>query len=224
MKDEAIDALVAVRDELRAPRRGGGRVSASAAARAGFVGATLGLVSRSPSARRHATDPGRVRARAGRDRARRHHPRGRVPRGPAQAVRLRACAAASAARAMRPPELVRTEREITLGMASAGTCTSGCCRSCARPPPSASPPGTASTRTPPDPARRLLGDDAWHLLRPDRRSRRTPTGLASRSGGCAGSSTRWSASDAARRAADPGGADPSTRSSAPSSASATRSS
>ena len=111
---------------------------------------------------------------------------------------------------MRPPELVRTEREITLGMAKPATCTqrllpmlreAAAVRLAAR--------HERRHRTPPGPGaaparRRRLGAAA---ARPCR-SRRIATRPASRSAGSAPSSTRWSASDAAGRAADAGGADP----------------
>ena len=71
-------------------------------------------------------------------------------------------------RAMRPPELVRTEREITLGMANAGHLhkrllpmlrEAAAVRLATR--------QSVDIERRPDQARRLLGDDAWELLRPD---------------------------------------------------------
>jgi hypothetical protein len=69
---------------------------------------------------------------------------------------------------MRPPELVRTEREITLGMANAGHLhkrllpmlrEAAAVRLATR--------QSVEIERRPDQARRLLGDDAWELLRPD---------------------------------------------------------
>jgi len=71
-------------------------------------------------------------------------------------------------RPMRPPELIRTEREITLGMASAGHLHQRLLpllREAAA--------ARLSTRRSidlerrPEQARRVLGDDVWELLRPD---------------------------------------------------------
>jgi hypothetical protein len=71
-------------------------------------------------------------------------------------------------RPMRPPELVRTEREITLGMANAGHLhtrllpmlrEAAAVRLATR--------QSIDIERRPDQARRLLGDDAWELLRPD---------------------------------------------------------
>jgi hypothetical protein len=72
-------------------------------------------------------------------------------------------------RPMRPPELVRTEREITLGLSSAGHLhqrllpmlrEAADARLAAR--------YSVDLERRPDQARRLLGDEAWELLRPDR--------------------------------------------------------
>lgn len=70
---------------------------------------------------------------------------------------------------MRPPELVRTEREITLGLSNAGHLHK-------RLLPLLREAAAARLATGhdvdlarrPDTARRLLGDDTWELLRPDR--------------------------------------------------------
>jgi len=74
-----------------------------------------------------------------------------------------------AAQPMRPPELVRTEREITLGVASAGHLHQRLVpvlreAAAAR---LGAEHGVDLERRP-DAARQLLGDDAWDLLRPDR--------------------------------------------------------
>lgn len=72
-------------------------------------------------------------------------------------------------RPVRPPELVRTERELTLGMASAGHASVRLL-----PLLRDSAEARLSTRhgvdlhRRRDAARELLGDDAWELLRPDR--------------------------------------------------------
>jgi len=72
-------------------------------------------------------------------------------------------------RPVRPPELVRTEREITLGIASAGHLylrlipllrEAAAARLAAR--------RNVDLETRPEEARRLLGDDTWELIRPDR--------------------------------------------------------
>jgi hypothetical protein len=72
-------------------------------------------------------------------------------------------------RPVRPPELVRTERELTLGMASAGHAhrrllpllrEAAAARLVAQ-------RGVELTRRPRE-AEALLGEDAWELLRPDR--------------------------------------------------------
>jgi hypothetical protein len=69
----------------------------------------------------------------------------------------------------RPPELMRTERELTLGVASAGHLharllpilrEAAAARLAAH--------HNVDLERRPDAARRLLGDDAWELLRPDR--------------------------------------------------------
>jgi hypothetical protein len=71
-------------------------------------------------------------------------------------------------RPMRPPELVRTEREITLGLAGAGHLhqrllpllrEAAATRLAAR--------HSVDLERRPEQARRLLGEDAWELLRPD---------------------------------------------------------
>jgi hypothetical protein len=71
-------------------------------------------------------------------------------------------------RPMRPPELVRTERQLTLGMASAGQAhtrllpllrEASAARLVAR-------HGLELTRRPRE-AETVLGEDAWELLRPD---------------------------------------------------------
>lgn len=71
-------------------------------------------------------------------------------------------------RPMRPPELVRTEREITLGMANAGHLhqrllpmlrEAAAVRLATR--------HSIDIERRPDQAQRLLGDDVWALLRPD---------------------------------------------------------
>jgi hypothetical protein len=70
---------------------------------------------------------------------------------------------------MRPPELVRTEREITLGTASAGHLHQRLLpilREAAAARLSAGHNVDLERR--PDAARALLGEDAWELLRPDR--------------------------------------------------------
>ena len=70
---------------------------------------------------------------------------------------------------MRPPELVRTEREITLGTASAGHLDqrllpmlreAAAVRLAAR--------RSIDLERRPEQARDVLGDDVWELLRPDR--------------------------------------------------------
>jgi hypothetical protein len=70
---------------------------------------------------------------------------------------------------MRPPELARTEREITLGTSSAGNLhrrllpilrEAAAARLSAR--------HNVDLERRPDAARALLGEDAWELLRPDR--------------------------------------------------------
>jgi hypothetical protein len=71
-------------------------------------------------------------------------------------------------RPMRPPELVRTERELTLGMASAGHAYRRLLpllreAAAAR---LATGHGVELGRRP-ESARALLGEDAWELLRPD---------------------------------------------------------
>jgi hypothetical protein len=72
-------------------------------------------------------------------------------------------------RPMRPPELVRTEREITLGMGSAGHLhqrllpllrEAAAVRLATR--------HSVDLDRRPEQARLLLGDDIWELLRPDR--------------------------------------------------------
>jgi len=72
-------------------------------------------------------------------------------------------------RPMRPPELIRTEREITLGMSSAGHLylrllpllrEAAAARLLAR--------RNVDLHARPDEARRLLGDETWELIRPDR--------------------------------------------------------
>jgi hypothetical protein len=72
-------------------------------------------------------------------------------------------------RPMRPPELVRTERELTLGLASAGHAhrrllpllrEAAAARLATR-------HGVELERRPNE-AETLLGEDAWELLRPDR--------------------------------------------------------
>ena len=69
----------------------------------------------------------------------------------------------------RPPELIRTERELTLGAASAGQFharllpllrDTASARLLAR--------QSVALDAQPDAARRLLGDEAWELVRPDR--------------------------------------------------------
>ena len=70
---------------------------------------------------------------------------------------------------MRPPELVRTEREITLGTSSAGHLDQRLLPMLRE----AAAVRLASRRSidlerRPEQARRLLGDDVWELLRPDR--------------------------------------------------------
>jgi len=70
---------------------------------------------------------------------------------------------------MRPPELVRTEREITLGTSSAGHLDQRLLpilREAAAARLSAGHNVDLDRR--PDAARALLGEDAWELLRPDR--------------------------------------------------------
>jgi hypothetical protein len=70
---------------------------------------------------------------------------------------------------MRPPELVRTEREIRLGTASAGYLHSRLLpllREAAAARLAAGHDVDLERR--PDAARRLLGEEAWELLRPDR--------------------------------------------------------
>jgi len=72
-------------------------------------------------------------------------------------------------RPMRPPELVRTERELTLGMATAGHAYRRLLpllreAAAAR---LATTYGVELERRPAA-ARELLGDEAWELLRPDR--------------------------------------------------------
>ena len=70
---------------------------------------------------------------------------------------------------MRPPELVRTERQITLGTSSAGSLHQGLLpllREAAAARLSAGHGVELARR--PDAARTLLGEDAWELLRPDR--------------------------------------------------------
>ena len=72
-------------------------------------------------------------------------------------------------RPVRPPELVRTEREITLGMASAGHLQrrllpllreAAAARLAAK--------HSIELDRRPEAARALLGDETWELLRPDR--------------------------------------------------------
>jgi hypothetical protein len=70
---------------------------------------------------------------------------------------------------MRPPELIRTEREITLGTASAGNLHRRLLpilRAAAAARLSAGHKIDLERR--PDAARAVLGEDAWELLRPDR--------------------------------------------------------
>lgn len=70
---------------------------------------------------------------------------------------------------VRPPELVRTQREITLGMSSAGHLHQRLLpilREAAAARLAAGHNVDLVRR--PDAARRLLGDDTWELLRPDR--------------------------------------------------------
>ena len=70
---------------------------------------------------------------------------------------------------MRPPELVRTERDITLGVSNAGHLQQRLLpllREAAAARLAAGHDVDLARR--PDAARRLLGDDAWELLRPDR--------------------------------------------------------
>jgi hypothetical protein len=70
---------------------------------------------------------------------------------------------------MRPPELVRTEREITLGTSSAGSLHQGLLpvlREAAAARLSAGHGIELERR--PEAARALLGEDAWEWLRPDR--------------------------------------------------------
>ena len=193
MRDEAIDALVAVRDELRAARPSAVRGVRSERRR-----------SRSPSpadarARRHARHPpvpfgahrGRLRARARGDRARRaRRGRSRAPAStsPQSRVRARAHAASPSSRRDRRSSCGSSARSRSARRAP-GTCTCGCCRCCAR---RAAKLGVASSCAPS--ARELLGDDAWELLRPDRpepvdrnaaRSAASPPPLARRHAGAA---------------------------------------
>jgi hypothetical protein len=70
---------------------------------------------------------------------------------------------------MRPPELVRTERDITLGVATAGQLYRRLLpmlREAAAARLSAGHNIELTRR--PDAARALLGDDTWEILRPDR--------------------------------------------------------
>jgi hypothetical protein len=74
-----------------------------------------------------------------------------------------------AERPLRPPELIRTERELTLGMASAGHAQRRLLpllreAAAAR---LLTQHGIELARRP-DEAKALLGEDAWELLRPDR--------------------------------------------------------
>ncbi len=73
-------------------------------------------------------------------------------------------------RPMRPPELVRTERELTLGMASAGHAQRRLLpllREAAAARELLAAHGVELARRPRE-AEALLGEDAWELLRPDR--------------------------------------------------------
>jgi hypothetical protein len=95
----------------------------------------------------------------------------RIARPPAarELSRFETALRARAARPLRPPELVRTERELTLGMASAGHLhfrllpllrDAAAARLASR-------HGVELHRRP-ESARALLGDETWELLRPDR--------------------------------------------------------
>ena len=156
-------------------------------------------------------DPRRVRARARRDRRSRLSSAWPPPTTTGGSRRAFEHALRRAElRPMRPPELVRTEREITLGTASAGHLDqrllpmlreAAAVRLAAR--------RSIDIERRPEQARR-----AARRRRVGAASAR-PAGAgrpararASRSAGSAPSSTRWSASDAARRAADAGGAHP----------------
>lgn len=96
----------------------------------------------------------------------------RVARGASEFPRPSAFDSALRVRAvdpMRPSELVRTEREITLGTSSAGSLHQNLLpvlREAATARLSAGHGVELERR--PEAARALLGDDAWELLRPDR--------------------------------------------------------
>ena len=145
-------------------------------------------------------DRRRVRARSGRDRARRDHSRGRLPPGPAQASAFE--------HALRRPKHGPCARPSSPGPNARSRSAGGR----GRPALPASPDAARGRRGPPrhpaqrrhrsrpDQARRLLGDDAWELLRPDRPEPSDAQAPGTRSRGSAVSSTHWSASDAAGRA------------------------
>jgi hypothetical protein len=93
------------------------------------------------------------------------HPAGRQPLSSG----FEGALAARSERPLRPPELVRTERELTLGMATAGHAQRRLLpllrdAAAAR---LAVGHGVELGRQP-DSARALLGDEVWELLRPDR--------------------------------------------------------
>ena len=177
MRDDAIDALVAVRDELATARRGGGRHEKRARA---------GSRRRSRSSRSSLVVLLGVRpvsvhqilavyvlvlaavALGGADASRAELVEHAAARCFERALIVRN------RRRSRPPELVRMEREITLGTRTPAICTSGCCRSFARP--RRTPRGTTSTSsaapTRQEPARRRrMGARAPRSPRADRPQR-----------------------------------------------------
>ena len=205
MRDEAIDALVAVRDELARPvEEAGDGVSAERRRVATLVVAHDHRAHRRarPAPGLDGPDRGRLCARARRDRPRR--------RRRASSARSRGASAArcfehvlsrKAPEPTRPSELVRIEREITLGTTSAGHLHTRLLPLLRE---------AASARLGidfdlhPERARAALGDESWELLRPDRPEPARPQ----RAGPAAtarprGRRRRWSSSDGAAGGARP---------------------
>ena len=102
---------------------------------------------------------GRLRARARRDRDRLARPPARLSRRIRAALAFEHALSRQPEQPTRPPELVRIEREITLGSTSAGHLHTRLLPLLRE---------AAEARLGPRPTREQLGDEAWELLRPDR--------------------------------------------------------